>query len=137
MNIIKTIDIQFQRMRIRKWSRLFFFFDVHETIIYPDYDNKQPIKFYLYAKDVLQYLSGRDDISISLYTCSYPKEIQKYIKFFQKNNIEFEYVNRNPDAENTMYGYYEDKPYFNVLFDDKAGFDAENDWFLLKQYFKI
>lgn len=115
----------------------FFFVDIHGTVIYPDYNNKHKIKFYPYAKEVLQYLSKRKDISISIYTCSYPKEIENYIKFFSDNRIEFEYINKNPDVENTTYGYYEDKPYFNVLFEDKAGFDPENDWYHIAEYFDL
>ena len=72
---------------------------------------------------------------MSLYTCSYPKEIQEYINFFKEHDIEFTFINKNPDVENTIYGYYEDKPYFNVLFEDKAGFDAKNDWGDVLMYF--
>ncbi len=111
--------------------------DLHQTVLYPDYDNKQKLRFYPQAKEVLQYFSKRKDISISVYTCSYPKEIQKYMKFFNENGIDFEYVNKNPEVENTNYGYYEDKPYFNVLFEDKAGFDAEKDWKRVANYFGL
>jgi hypothetical protein len=38
---------------------------------------------------------------------------------------------------NTTYGYYEDKPYFNALWEDKAGFNAEKDWTSLRKYFNI
>jgi hypothetical protein len=137
MSIIRAIDIQFKRMEERGWDKIFYFFDLHETVIYPDYDNKHETKLYPYAKEVLQYLSKREDISISIYTCSYPEEIEKYMDFFIQNDIDFEYVNKNPEAKNTTYGYYEDKPYFNVLFDDKAGFDAENDWIEIAKYFNL
>lgn len=109
--------------------------DIHQTVLYPDYDNKQELKFYPYAKEVLQYLSNREDISMGVFTCSYPQEIQKYMKFFEENGIVFEHVNKNTEVDNTAYGYYEDKPYFNVLFEDKAGFDAENDWEEIALYF--
>ena len=127
----------FKRMEERDWDKIYYFFDLHETVLYPDYDNKHPLRLYPYAKEVLKYLSDREDISISIYTCSYPREIKKYVKFFKNKGIEFEYTNKNPDVENTSYGFYDDKPYFNVLFEDKAGFDAENDWIKIKEYFKI
>lgn len=44
-------------------------------------------------------------------------------------------VNENLEVKNTTYGFYEHKPYFNLLFEDKAGFDAEIDWFILYKYF--
>lgn len=137
MSIIKAIDKSFYNMEIRGWDKIFYFFDLHETVLYPDYDNKSEPKFYPHAKKVLQYLSKRKDISISVYTCSYPQEIQKYIKFFNENDIEFEYINKNPEVKNTTYGYYEDKPYYNVLFEDRAGFDNNEDWALIADYFKL
>lgn len=137
MSIIRAIDKSIKSMDKRGWDRIYFYFDIHETILYPDYNNSDTLKFYNHAKEVLQYLSKQKHIKISLYTCSYPKEIERYISFFRENQIEFEYANINPEVENTTYGFYEDKPYFNVLFEDKAGFDAETDWLLIKTYFGI
>ena len=137
MSILKAIENQFKRMEERRWDKIYYFFDLHETVLYPDYDNKHPLKMYAHAKEVLQHLSERKDISISIYTCSYPIEIDKYIKFFEGNGIKFEYINKNPDVDNTTYGYYDDKPYFNVLFEDKAGFDAEEDWVKVAGYFGL
>jgi hypothetical protein len=72
----------------------------------------------------------RPDIIMILYTCSYPQEIERYLKIFEKNNITFSHVNKNPNISSRMgnFGYYEDKFYFNVLFEDKAGFDPETEW---------
>ena len=137
MSIIKAIDNAFKNMELKKWDKIYYFFDLHETVLYPDYGEDIPNKMYPDAKEVLQYLSKREDISISIYTCSYPKEVKEYIKYFQAMNIEFEFVNKNPDVKNTTYGFYEDKPYFNVLFEDKAGFDGEIDWTLIKKHFNL
>jgi hypothetical protein len=137
MSIVKAIDRAFNTMEKRGWDSVFYYFDIHETILYPDYNNTDPLKFYPYAKEVLQHLSSRKDVKIALFTCSYPDQIVKYIDFFKEHGIIFEYANKNPDVKNTIYGYYEDKPYFNVLFEDKAGFDAEEDWFEVGKYFGI
>jgi hypothetical protein len=134
MSIVKAIDRAFKNKEKRGWDKIFFYFDIHETILYPDYNNTDPRKFYPYAKEILQYLSKREDIGIGLFTCSYPQEIRNYKKFFEENGIIFKYANKNPDVTDTTYGYYEDKPYFNVLFEDKAGFDAETDWLKVKNY---
>jgi len=63
-----------------------------------------------------------------LYTCSHDSEIEKYKKFFKKNDIRFEMVNENTDVSDTDYGNFKSKPYMNVLLEDKAGFDPEKDW---------
>jgi len=72
-----------------------------------------------------------------MYTCSHPKELDEYNSFFVKDNINFDYINENPEVMNTSYGYYENKPYINVLLDDKAGFSAETDWGLIRRFLKI
>ena len=81
-------------------------------------------------------LSVRKDIVLGLYTCSHPEQIEKYIAFFKENGIYFKHTNKNPDAKDTKYGNFQDKPYMNVLWDDKAGFDPENDWKLLRKLLK-
>ena len=38
-------------------------------------------------------------------------------------------------VENTNGGDFTDKPYFNVLFEDKAGFVGDKDWYVVDQAF--
>ena len=73
-----------------------------------------------------------------LFTSSYPDEIEKYIETFTDDGIRFKYVNENPEISDTTgcFGYYYKKPYFNVLFDDKAGFFPLTDWKPIYRYFK-
>ena len=54
--------------------------------------------------------------------------IDGQVKKFGDDGIVFNHVNKNPEVKSEGYGHYEDKPYFNVLLDDKAGFDPENHW---------
>jgi len=136
-SIVNAINNAFVEKEKRGWSKLYFFFDIHQTILYPDYNNNDPKRFYKHAKVVLQFLSNHKDIEMGLYTCSYPNEIDNYLQFFKENNINFLHINKNQDAKDTTYGYYQDKPYYNVLFEDKAGFDAETDWLEIKKYFNI
>jgi len=36
--------------------------------------------------------------------------------------IKFYYINKNTEVKSYQaYGYYEDKPYYNIMIDDKAG----------------
>jgi hypothetical protein len=90
------------------------------------------------AKETLQLISNRKDIVMILYTCSHPHEIEQYLKFFTENGINFKYVNENLDVATDLNGYgnYDKKPYFNVVFEDKAGFDAEVEWAKIHRYFK-
>ncbi len=115
----------------RGWDKGYFFIDLHGTVLKPNYTaGKIPKEFYPYAKETLQLLTKLNDIVLIMYTCSHQHEIEEYIKFFKSHNIEFKYINENPEILTDIdgYGCYDKKPYINVLLDDKAGFDCDKDW---------
>lgn len=141
-NIEKTFSI----MEKKGWNKVYWAIDVHETILKPNWDAMAtsgiPHEWYPNAKEVLQEISNRGDITLILYTCSYDNEIVEYIKFFKENKINFECVNCNPEVKNTRYGKFDTKFYFNVLLDDKSGFEGEldenkiNDWIRIREVLK-
>lgn len=110
------------------WSKMYWAFDIHGTILKPTNSSRISDEFYPHAKEVLQKLQGIQGTVLILYTCSYPHEIAQYIDYFRTHGIVFDYINSNPEVVDGAYGYYQDKPYFNVLLDDKAGFDADTEW---------
>lgn len=131
--ITKAIEKSFHIIKKRGWDRGYWAFDVHDTIVKSNYQHGNiPTDFYPHAKEVLRDISKRKDIEMLLFTCSHPEEIQKYIEFFKSHDIHFKFANENPEIGNITYGCYDKKFYFNVLFEDKAGFDPENDWIQVK-----
>jgi len=137
--ILSWIDIMFRNAEKRQWFEVYFGVDIHGIISKPDFrKSSKEINYYPYAKETLQLLSERKDIVMFLFTSSYPDEIKKYMEIFKNDNIIFKYVNENPEisTENGSFGYYDKKPYFNVLFEDKAGFFGLYDWFYIYKYFK-
>jgi hypothetical protein len=127
--ITKAIIRAFQQAKDKNWEKTYWAFDIHDTMIKPNWSVKQiPTEFYPDAKEALQLITKRKDIVRILFTCSHPDEIDNYLAFFKQNDIHFDYVNANPEVRSEQYGYYEKKPYFNVLFEDKAGFDPYEDW---------
>lgn len=130
--IIKSFKIKEER----GWEKVFFSYDLHETIILPDYDNVSPLKFYPFAKEALQLITKRNDIVNFIFTCSHPHEMNRYLKFFKEHDVDFKYVNENPEVKDTRLGCYSVKPYFNCYFEDKCGFDAETEWEPIYNYFK-
>lgn len=127
--ITKAINKAFELAKVRGWNKTYWAIDIHDTILEPNWsDTELPTSFYPLAKEALQMISNRKDICCILYTCSHPSEIEKYIALFAAHNIHFTYVNENPEVINKRYGNYSKKPYFNVLLEDKAGFDALSDW---------
>lgn len=122
--ILNAINKAFAKVESTAWTKTYWAFDLHETIIKPNWlEGVIPTEFYPYAKEAMQLISTRKDIVRIMYTCSHPNEIVQYKEFFAANDIHFDYVNENPEVINEKYGYYDKKPYFNVLFEDKAGFD--------------
>lgn len=132
-----NFDQAFRTVKTRNWDTIYIFVDIHGTILYPDYGNIAK-EYYPMAKEVLQKITKEKIFKLVLYTCSYPEEIKEYLDFFSKDGIEFDFVNDNPEVNNTRGGYFVDKPYMNVLLEDKSGFIGEYDWYivniLLKKY---
>jgi hypothetical protein len=52
---------------------------------------------------------------------------------FKEHGIMPQYFNENTAVENTATGNFSSKFYFSVLLDDKAGFNPETDWVLVKE----
>lgn len=136
-DLIKTIKREYYHMKERGWDRIFLFFDLHGTVIKPNFqEGNVELDYYPYAKETLQLISDRDDLDLNIYTCSHEHEIIEYQRLFKLDGINFKYVNENPDVPTNGYGNYDTKPYMNVLFEDKAGFFGETDWKPIYKFFK-
>lgn len=137
--ILTWIEKMFDYTKQREWYKTYWFIDVHGVISKPDYrKSSQTLQYYDYAMETLKMLTEREDIILVLFTSSYPDEINFYTREFDKVGVVFDYINENPEISisNGCYGFYDKKPYFNVLMDDKAGFNPEKDWKYLYKYFK-
>ncbi|MEM9328183.1 MAG: hypothetical protein AAGA85_21125 [Bacteroidota bacterium] len=135
--ITKAIQKALAVKATRGWEKMYWAFDIHETILKPNWTaGVISHEFYPLAKEALLEIEQRQDIVKILYTCSHPHEIEQYLEYFASFGIHFDYVNENPEVLNGGYGCYDKKPYFNVLFEDKAGFDATTDWLSVLDFLK-
>ena len=137
MNLITTFDNAFKLMHLRKWDYIYVAVDVHGTIFKPTYSTEESYDYYPYAKEVLQKLSRRKDVKLILWTASHPEMLEKYKAKLESDGIHIDFINENPEVENSDFANFNNKFYFNVGLDDKFGFDANNDWLDLKQMLKI
>jgi hypothetical protein len=130
-NIINVISRQCKKQMAQKWYETYWLIDMHGVIIRPNHKDELPNKlaFYDFAQRSLQLLTARSDIRTILYTCSHDYQIRHYVNLLREYSIEFDYVNDNPEIGEGDFGDYTHKPYFDVYLDDKAGFDAENEWY--------
>ena len=131
--VTRAITNAMQMAHSRGWDTLFWNIDVHGTIIVPNWSQeKLPLDCYPLALTALTRIQNFKPMKnvLILSTSSHPKEIGEYMLFFQKHGIEFDYINANPEVSTDKgdFGYYEDKYYFNVMLEDKAGFDPHEDW---------
>ena len=137
MGLLRVIKESAKIGRLKEWYETYWAFDFHSTIIKPTYDlNDRKIDYYPYAKEAMQLITLRDDIITIAWTSSFPNEIKDYEEQFTKDGIQFDHIGRNPEISSSLgnFGYYKDKFYFNILFEDKAGFDPLTEWKEIYEY---
>ena len=134
MNIEKSFDGAFKRMKDRNWEKIYVLVDIHDTVFEACYHEKEEHKWYPFAKEALEIMSHAQQISLILWTSTYENAINDYVEYFKINGIRFDYINRNTETENTSLSCFDEKTYFNVGIDDKFGFEAETDWEIIYNY---
>ena len=134
MDISKSFDRAFERMRQRNWEKIYVLVDIHDTIFKACYHNKEEHKWYPFAKEALELMSYASNICLILWTSTHRKDLVEYNDFFVNNHIMFDYININPETKNNDLSCFDEKTYFNVGIDDKFGFDAETDWYGVYTY---
>lgn len=129
MNVYNIANA-FEEKKKRGWDKIFWAFDLHQTIIEGKY-NKYNVGAELYpgAQEVLQNLYARKDMVLILWTCSYPsavKDILDRLKYTY--GIQFHYVNENLECPSTELCDFSRKFYFNILIEDKSGAEGPTCW---------
>ena len=105
-DIIKAMDNLNELVKVRNWDRTFWAFDIHGTLIKPNYTAKEiPTEMYDNALEVLRLLSDSPKVCMILYTCSHPHEVEQYLAYFRNKGVVFEYVNENPEVKTELGGY--------------------------------
>lgn len=125
--VLKFIDA-LEKVKRGKWDKIYVGIDIHETCMEPTWSEELSTVYYPYAKECLQILSNNKLFCPILWTSSLPDGIEKYLTTFEKDGIHFEYVNKNPECEDTLYADFKAKLYFAIGLDDKFGFLPNHDW---------
>jgi hypothetical protein len=125
----------YEQKNVRGWKTLFWCIDLHDVIIEGTYSKfNEGRKLAPYAGRVLRFLTGeadglrREDSGLILWTSSHEEPVADILKWLESEGIKFDYVNENPECPNTELCDFERKFYFNILLDDKAGFNWKTDW---------
>ena len=130
---MKTLDAMiedmYQKKSDRGWDTLYWLVDVHDTIIKSTYNvDEEFAETYPYCFAALRLISQQEHCKLVLWTSSYPKYAKSLMKWLKLYDINFDYFNENPECKNTKTGDFTSKIYANIILDDKAGFDPDNDW---------
>ena len=128
MDIRKAFEAAFVRMREKNWEKIYVAVDIHDTILRACYDDEETYDYLPLAKETLRMMSLREDVCLILWSSCHRDKLAEYARHFLDDGIRFDYVNENPEVENTHLQNFEEKLYMNVGLDDKFGFDAETDW---------
>jgi len=98
--------------------------DIHDTLAESNYSDEMPEVIFT-AQQAVKRLAEFPEIVLILYSCSYNHE--EYINYFKLHGMPFKYFNENPEVADTRTGDFSKKFYYNVMIDDKAGFEV-TDW---------
>jgi hypothetical protein len=134
MNIF-NIERSFRQKKERNWQRLYWLIDLHDTVS-PGKYNKFNVgrEFYPHAQEVLSYLTSREDMKLLLWTSSHMEAVHDILPWLEQHNIRFDAINENPfEPIETQLCDFSQKPYFNIILDDKAGFEGATDWGFIKK----
>lgn len=131
-----AIKKAFEKKEIRgwdKWPKMYVLIDLHDVIIAGTYTrNNDGKKLYPYAKDVLKNMTKNNKLCLILWTSSHKDAIDDICLWLKDFDIQFDYINENPECFSTEILNVESKLYFDLLFDDKAGFVGNSDWLVVK-----
>ena len=134
MNIVRSFETAFKRMKEKGWGKIYILVDIHDTVFEATYSKDEYYRWFPYAKEALHLMSINPRISLILWSSSYTDAIEKYIDTFEKSKIHFDMVNVNKETEDNELSCFAQKTYFNVGIDDKFGFDARVDWEMIYHY---
>lgn len=137
MSIKKAIRRAYETARSRNWDKIYWAIDLHETCIRSEYGQGSYKWLHDGVIHALRKIASRPETIIILWSSVHAEEEQAIINFFAQEGIRVSYFNHNPEVRNTAYGNFETKFYFNVLLDDKAGFDYNTDWYAIHDLFDM
>jgi hypothetical protein len=114
-------------------KKIYLAIDIHDTIAHSNYSDEMP-QVIPEAAAAIKEIQEFPEIVLILYSSSYKP--QDHIEHFKLNGLKFTYFNENPEICDTNTGDFSKKFFYNVLIDDKAGFEQE-DWIDVVEAIKV
>ncbi len=129
-HVQRMVERAFVNKCERGWQKLYWAIDIHDVLIEGKYQRLNPGKqLFPRVEEVLHWLMKRPDMVTILWSSSHKDAVDDFLGWLlSEHGIEFDYVNCNPECINNDLCDFSKKFYFNLLIDDKAGFDPSADW---------
>ncbi len=133
-SLYNAIEKAYIKASERKWDKIYWCIDIHETLVKPTYDENGYIEFYDSALNAIGWILSCPENRIILWSSLPTEEMQKIRRLISSDDDhERIQLNSNNEVYNTSYANFDKKFYFNILLDDKAGFDPEIDFDVIYQ----
>lgn len=127
MSISTAIQTALDKREAKGWDKTYIAVDLHDTVVKSTYTTDGKFEIIQEAIRPLKYLTSRDDIVLILWTASSKEQLTQILADLNELGIIFDYFNENPEVTNTSYADFSGKLFFDILIDDKAGFEI-SDW---------
>jgi hypothetical protein len=136
MSIDKAVKRSFEKKYAggwKKYPRMYWAIDLHGVILKSTYKkNFGAQELNEDCLDVLKWLTDKENMVPILFTASNNEYIDKVLLWLNTIGIKFEHVNSNPEVTSNNFCIVEGKFYFDILIDDKGGFEMDSDWLSVK-----
>lgn len=133
--LINAIEQAYRIKKSRDWDTIYWAIDLHGVCLKSTYISST---YELINEKViagLKKIKAQSENKVILWSGVHDFEKPQIIDFFASHGVEIDFFNCNPLEDNTRSGNFKEKFYFNILLDDKAGFDPMTDWDVIIQYY--
>lgn len=134
MSIVKSVAKAYAVMQARNWDTIYWAVDLHGVCLKSNYQTGSYEWINEAAKRALKVISSLPESKIILWSSVHTEEMGKILCFFAKEDITVRDFNNNRFEKSNDVSCFEEKFYFSVLLDDKAGFDPDTDWDAIVYY---
>lgn len=138
MAIITAIQRAYNLLLERNWDKIYWMIDLHGVCFKSNYKKAEYNWINDDVLETLKQIQSYPECEIILWSSCHIDEQFRIIDFFGIHGIDipFQQFNNNPFVVSTETGCFDEKPYFSVLIDDKAGFEPETDWKIVSNKLK-
>jgi len=126
--IEKAIGKAYRTAEKKQWNKIYWAIDLHDTCLKSTYGKNNYEFLGPVVIEALRLICSRPENVLIIWSAVFADEEPLIVEFFAKEGIRIDFFNHNPVIQNTATGNFDTKFYFNVLVDDKAGFDWTQDW---------